>query len=361
MKKNKRYLKFILTIPLLIGMALFMPSCVDVISLETTGNVRLITIDGTISSEEGPYVVRFFYSGEFSTDQEGQLTPIIIRNGRVVGDNGETSELEFVEDGIYQTSDLSFRGKEGVNYHIEFESNEGSNYASRPQLLLPAIPIDEISFDVFKDDVVVGDLVSIEKTFVQFNADFQVSSIDEEAFMKWDFTGEYLFEEIPDNRLPIDVIQKCYVKDRIGFNKIAILDGSTILGQPFSFEDVVTLEADYKFNRVYCFHLLQQTITQESYEYWENIKSLAERSGSLFEVAPGIVSGNVFNVNDPEEQVLGMFYTVGTSSKRLFVTSHDTNTFERLCDFATSPPETFCIDCTSILNSTLEKPLYWND
>jgi hypothetical protein len=51
----------------------------------------------------------------------------------------------------------------------------------------------------------------------------------------------------------------------------------------------------------------QYTLTKEAYEYWEKVTNLANPSGDIFDIPPAPLPGNIYNVNNPEEIVLGVF------------------------------------------------------
>jgi hypothetical protein len=63
----------------------------------------------------------------------------------------------------------------------------------------------------------------------------------------------------------------------------------------------------------------QLSITQDAYNFWKSIEELTTESGSMFDLQPYQVRGNVKNINNDNEPVLGYFIVAGISEKRIFV------------------------------------------
>jgi hypothetical protein len=67
----------------------------------------------------------------------------------------------------------------------------------------------------------------------------------------------------------------------------------------------------------------QQSLTPETYEYWSLVNDQVSETGGYLEKQPASVRGNIYNVNDPDEVVLGCFYASQVQEQRIFV--HNTN------------------------------------
>jgi hypothetical protein len=63
----------------------------------------------------------------------------------------------------------------------------------------------------------------------------------------------------------------------------------------------------------------QYALTEQGYEYWQNLKRNTENLGTLFDPQPSQVSGNIRSVNNPDEPVLGFFSAGSLQEKRIFV------------------------------------------
>jgi hypothetical protein len=76
----------------------------------------------------------------------------------------------------------------------------------------------------------------------------------------------------------------------------------------------------------YSLHVQQQSLSSEAYDYWRRMNDQSVESGGMYEKQPASVVGNIYNVDDPEEVVLGCVYATQLRELRLFV--HNNNLFE---------------------------------
>ena len=72
---------------------------------------------------------------------------------------------------------------------------------------------------------------------------------------------------------------------------------------------------------VYGYSLLvrQYTMSDEAFKYWEKIRVNSQEQGGLYESQPMSIKGNLHNVTNPDQDVLGFFSATTVSQKRIFV------------------------------------------
>lgn len=136
---------------------------------------------------------------------------------------------------------------------------------------------------------------------------------------------------------------------------------------------------------LYSMLVKQLALTEEAYNYWDQLRINSDDQGGLYEKQPLAIKGNIINVTNPAKQVLGYFYTASESSQRYFY--HDVPglvlDFTPACyedvlgrggwrEFAPSEYpiyyyfpagrlkilSTECVDCR-ITGGTLTKPDFW--
>ena len=74
-----------------------------------------------------------------------------------------------------------------------------------------------------------------------------------------------------------------------------------------------------RMSSLYSMNVKVESITEDSYDYWKNIKTNSENLGDLFSPIPSEMRGNVYNLADPDEIVLGYVNVSGLAKKRIFV------------------------------------------
>jgi hypothetical protein len=130
----------------------------------------------------------------------------------------------------------------------------------------------------------------------------------------------------------------------------------------------------------------QFAINKDSHNYWSQMRSQTTDAGGLYETQPAQLQGNIYNVNNPNELVMGYFDVVSISEKRIFVGPYpflfsDIGCglwiIESKADFGDIPmgwkyligltgerkypygmADNFCFDCTARGGST-DRPDFW--
>jgi hypothetical protein len=121
---------------------------------------------------------------------------------------------------------------------------------------------------------------------------------------------------------------------------------------------------DWSILERHYFTIYQSSLTPEAYEYWRKVNVVANQVGSIFDTPPAEITGNVRNVNQPSETVLGYVQASNQIFDRMFLTPSSlpfpllmsTCAYDNrnLQDYPTR-----CIDCTSVRNSSYRRPSWF--
>ncbi len=74
-----------------------------------------------------------------------------------------------------------------------------------------------------------------------------------------------------------------------------------------------------KISRLYSIEVQQRALDEQAYTYWLNLQKTTENLGGLFDPLPSEVTGNMHNVSDATERVLGYFSGGEIQKKRIFI------------------------------------------
>ena len=81
---------------------------------------------------------------------------------------------------------------------------------------------------------------------------------------------------------------------------------------------------DRKVSYVYFVEVTQTRLSEEGFRFWETVRNNSSNVGGLFSPEPSELRGNIVNVEDPDELVLG-YISVSTRSRgRLFIENSKT-------------------------------------
>lgn len=81
---------------------------------------------------------------------------------------------------------------------------------------------------------------------------------------------------------------------------------------------------DRKVSVVYFVELSQIRLTEEAYRFWETVRNNSTNVGGLFSPEPSEMRGNIVNVDNPDELVLGYVSVSTCTRKKMFVDNYDT-------------------------------------
>ena len=143
---------------------------------------------------------------------------------------------------------------------------------------------------------------------------------------------------------------------------------------------------DREVSSLYFVELTQKRLSEEGYRYWEKIHSNSTDVGGLFSPEPSELRGNIVNVDDPDELVLGFIGVTTVSRVRMYIDNYilgfcywrgpfygdmalDPRTWGaywrsgyRFGFYADDGPHWLpgeCVDCTRLSGGTKDRPWWW--
>lgn len=158
--------------------------------------------------------------------------------------------------------------------------------------------------------------------------------------------------------------------------------GNSFLDFPLNFVDNTTS----RLAILYSLHIQQIALSEEAFNYWDDLRINSSQDGGLYTSQPLAVKGNITNLTDSDAEVLGFFQASKIETKRIFVEPQaglDLD-FSNGCTpqflefgFSEISPSDYpaylltinnvftmnllddaCVDCTA-LGGTTEKPDFW--
>ena len=142
-----------------------------------------------------------------------------------------------------------------------------------------------------------------------------------EATFKYhaDFTIDFFYENLRiqpyDN--PTE-FKTCW--QTVQVNEIFTMNTSNLSKPKVEQLPLAYVRADKReFSVRYSLLLKQLSITKEAYNYWNTLERQIKSQESLYNSQPFQVRGNIINVDNPEEPVLGFFLVAGQTEKRIFL------------------------------------------
>jgi hypothetical protein len=351
--------------------------CIERYDLPQIEVKPIFTVDGSITSDPGPYYVSLFRSHILNRIVKD---PEPVRNAtvQIVDDHGNSELLtETLKGGRYISSANGIRGVIGRKYQLKIITPDGHEYETKPELMTDPGKIENLRYEIAPNALNPDDVFKPQHA-VKFFIDSK-GGAEQSNFIRWRWTTTYEIFEAPAEKTrtygwpPITVPDPPECSGWIvGLNGLEYFDKCTccvcwVVNNSYG----VLLSnnnffATKEFNNVLIatvpveprtfdlrFHIRvdQLSLTDEAYQYWKLVQAQQAGEGSLFVPNAIRVKGNLFSVNNPEEQVMGIFSVSGISSTSIFI---DTKVipYEILLEERKA-------SCLTVPGTTNERPSFW--
>ncbi|OKS88676.1 hypothetical protein RG47T_4154 [Mucilaginibacter polytrichastri] len=219
-------------------------------------------------------------------------------------------------NGIYRISKVDLHAAQTCRLHII--TSDKKEYASDMVEIDNTPPIDSISYSVVNNGL-----------------QFAVSTHDatnKVKYFRWDFTetweygsyynSRYIYKNGSINYMtPDDYDNICWIN---GTGNQILVGSAENLSQSVINKQLITYvdEATGKLALGYSILIKQYALTKAAYEYWQKLKKNTEQLGSIFDAQPSDLKGNLHNLADANEPVMGYISASNQTSKR-FIIGHN--------------------------------------
>jgi hypothetical protein len=353
--------------------------CLERLEVPAISTTRSLVVDGMITDQPGPYIVKLFLSAPINVDLDNP-DPVAGASVSISDDAGNAELLRERIPGTYETSTL--QTSVGRKYQLKIITADGKEYESSPAVLTPAGKIDDLLFE-FRENVI--NPTRPDRPQDAFSVTINSSSAPGySTLMRWRWTAIYHVKTFPElrtksiiiNDLPVKVpdpypcsgyvtndehklIPKkpceccdCYVTRYS--NDVVISENNFSENGKFVDVQIDQVPADkwYFYDRYYI-EAEQLSLQEDVYEFWKLAKTQQQGNGDIFQPNVVKVRGNIRCVSDPTEEVLGVFSVSGIAKKSIFIHRNDIpKQIARI--------DTVRNDCrNAFFNSSAEKPPFW--
>lgn len=306
---------------------LLFSTCIDPVEFDTSDEPTRLVVQGYISDvpaknrESDGYSTPYFQVKLSLSSPVSNFRDSPVRDAevRILDDQGNEHELTEFETGAYYLVDQDFKAEEDRNYFVRISTADGKIYESQPQKLQASLPAGPARYQTDSRLTVAdiggqSEVVTLEGITV--SVDLPTHNTRESVYYLWELvpTWIYVAPLVPQG----DPNSTCWVTNIYYLDDIVLHEDK--LGQGNYPKELFFLEAETNTRLEHDFSVLirQFSLNKETFEFWEDIKKQNESVGSIFDPPPFSIRGNLFNVNDPDDRVLGYFSVMGESTQRWF-------------------------------------------
>ena len=314
---------------------LWLSSCVEEYWPEVDKYENLLVVDGGITNQPGPYIIKISKSSPIDSAVYMPFQGCVLT---IVADNGEQEVLTEMVAGIHYTSVNGIQGEAGVSYKLLISTPEGKEYESSYEKLKEPVEIKDVYAEVEYHD---NGEYDHPLAGYQFYIDTKETTVDTNYYLwkmeaTYHYQSDYFIHWYYTNRLydfhPMDSLYNCWrtsgIKNIYTFN-ISSMQGNQLQHFPLNYVSTQGRQLTIKYSLL----VNQYTISKKAYKFWNAIEEQNSEQGSLYSHQPYQIKGNLKNINDKEEPVLGYFMVAASHSKRIFVDRIDAPFYYSYCIF----------------------------
>jgi hypothetical protein len=306
---------------------------------------------------------------------------------QVEGSDSSVYTLPEQGNGIYGNTTLPINP--AIQYRLRIHTGNGESYLSDFVPVKPCPPIDSVNW-VFSQNNGVNIYVN---THDPNNAT---------RYYRWTYeqTWQYIMPQVsfffydPDSnvvlpRQPDQLVNRCWMNSA---STSVMLGNTSKLSQDvvYAYPLVNIPNGAQQLGSLYTIQVTQYTLTADAYNFLTLILANTESLGSIFDIQPTEVTGNIHCLNNPAEQVIGYISAGTVQQQRIWIAESQLPYWDYyinclkpskiianvpdsleyyflnggLTPISATPAgdwysnQTLCVDCTSLGGSN-QKPSFW--
>jgi len=363
---------------------IFLSGCIKTFEPDFNNeSVNKLVVQGLVSSIEGWQHVSVSRTSKVS---EPKYIPVNNCTIKIIDDLGQTFNLNQYEDGEYRVWMPEIFLVPGRSYKIEVITPEGEILESAFDQMPTGPEVGDIYYEIKPIPTNDPDIIT---EGIQIYTDFIADEEDSRYYRwklteTWEYHAQFAIESYYDGVVhqvspPDSSLYFCW-------NTNPIANVITLSTTNFSTNTAVKFPLNYVNNRsprleiLYSLLIEQNALSEDAYNYWDELRLNSEQNGGLYNSQPIAVKGNMINTSNPDAEVLGFFQASTVSLKRIFIepVSGLELDYQSRCsliqlEFGLQEimPRDYpaylvggtlltkdCVECTTLGGST-DKPPYW--
>jgi hypothetical protein len=310
--------------------------CIDPYDSDFGQDNRVLVVEGLLTNDyQNPDTIRIQYS--FYSNESLIKRAINGTQASIVSSSGQETKLISAGTNGGFLPPVAFRINAAEKYTLKFTLGDGKSYESTPQQILPTPPIDKI-YDVFNPTSRLSNDGKTKLSANEIYLDFQDIPNQKNTYL-WRYTHYERLEHCVTceaNALYSAATQSC-VKNAQAFIRnppydyqckgscYSILPGNTvnILSDIASDGRLIKGQLIAKipmYGYYGCLVVIDQmSISPEIFNFNKILESQSAATGGLADTPAAAIVGNIRNINNSEDKVVGYFGLADIKKKRYWV------------------------------------------
>jgi len=278
---------------------------------EITAPGSYLVVEGAINAGSDSTIIKLSRTVNLSsgTTNNPETGAIIV----VQSNNNNSYPLTETSKGSYSVAGLNLDVTK--TYRISIKTANNQQYFSDYVPVKVTPPVDSVGYTVQSN----GIQLYVNTHDPNNNTRYYLWDYKE----TWQFHARYLSQFITNGtkivaRNPDQIVYSCFGNDA---SSTILLGSSAKLSQDVIYQSPLTsvVSTSEKIETKYSILVDQYALTSDAYAFYTNLKKNTEQLGSIFDAQPSQIAGNIHNVNNANEPVVGYVIACTVQSKRIFI------------------------------------------
>jgi hypothetical protein len=277
-----------------------------------TANYNFLVVEGVINTGANAATTITLSRSRNLGDTVSIKSPELQAQVSIESDAGTSYALVSQGGGIYQSAALTLDITR--KYRLKIITQSGGNYLSDLVVAKQSPAIDSITFKQDKDVTI----------FVHAH-----DPQNKTTYYRWEYDETFQYRAAFDASLGVknsiifyrDSSTQVYNCWGTQHSNNVIAASTLLLGSDvISYVPLTVIpDSTEKLGVRYSINVFQYALTEEAYRYWDVIKKSTEQTGSIFDLQPSQLAGNIHSTTNSAEPVLGYVSAGSVTQKRIFI------------------------------------------
>jgi hypothetical protein len=299
-------------------------ACIEPFTPDIGGCQDMMVINGRITDQEG-----FQYVDVSRTSSFNDPVPRPERgcNVRVFDDRGNAFQYEEASPGYYRCWIDKQYLVPGTRYKVDVTTGDGNVYQSAEDVMIMCADIDSVYYEITEEappEPFLDPFPGLQFFIDTRESAGKVANFRWELEETWEYHSTYPLGDYYDGNF--NYVESDKYSDSLAYcwRSGTIRKIFTMSARNFATNKITRGYLNFVSNQTdrlsvkYSLLVRQYSLSDTAYEYWSRMQHLTQESGGLYETQPIQIKGNMRNLNNADETVLGFFWASAVKETRVF-------------------------------------------
>jgi len=297
-------------------------SCVDKYWPEIDKYESALVVDGLLTNGDDTTIVYLSISSSVNNEE---FIPVSGSQLYIIDESQIEYHFTETSSGTYKILDNTFSGNVGSSYQLHITLPNGKKYESDICRMPKPTPLDSVyglieSHQIpNSDEYLDGVQFYIDNYFNLSDTTYYLWRLSQTFEYQSSFNIDFIWNgSIFDPYSNPDSLRTCWYTspvNNIFTYSTKYIDKPELIGFPLNYVSSVSKTLSIRYSLL----VNQLSISEEAFKFWDALRQQNIEKGNLYSQQPFQIRGNIKNVNDAEEPVLGYFTVAGVSKKRIYI------------------------------------------